>query len=57
MFAPGGALTGSWVREQRQALGRRLLTLPENIEIVPIRLLPYRMAEIADAHPVSTPRR
>ncbi len=52
--APGGALTGSWEPEERKALGRRLLTLPENIEIVPIRLLAYRMAEIADNHRIST---
>lgn len=52
--APGGALTGSWGAEQRRELGRRLLTLPDTIEVVPIRLLAYRMAEIADAHRVST---
>lgn len=52
--APGGALTGSWEPEERQALGRRLLTPPDNIEIVPIRLLAYRMAEIGDAYRVST---
>ncbi len=50
----GGALTGSWGAAQRQELGRQLLTLPESIEVVPIRLLAYRMAEIADGHPVST---
>lgn len=52
--AQGGALTGSWGLEARQALGRRLLTLPDDVEIVPIRLLAYRMAEIAGAHRVST---
>lgn len=52
--AAGGALTGSWEPEQRRALGRRLLALPDDIEIVPIRVLAYRMAEIADAHRVST---
>ena len=52
--ARGGALTGSWDSEQRRALGRRLLTVPERIEIIPIRLLAHRMAEIADGHRVST---
>lgn len=52
--APGGALTGSWPVEQRRQLGQRLVTLPDNIEVVPIRLLAYRMAEIIDAHRVST---
>jgi len=52
--ARGGALTGSWPVEQRRELGRRLLLLPEGIDVVPIRLLAFRMAEIADAHRVST---
>ena len=52
--APGGALTGSWDAEQRRALGVRLVTLPDDIEVVPIRVLAFRMAEIADAHRVST---
>ena len=52
--ARGGALTGSWPSERRRQLGRRLLTLPDKVEIVPMRTLAYRMAEIADAHRVST---
>lgn len=52
--ARGGALTGSWDSEQRRELGRRLLALPESVEIVPIRRLAHRMAEIADGHRVST---
>jgi hypothetical protein len=52
--APGGALTGSWDRDQRRALGMRLVSLPNNIEVVPLRVLAFRMAEIADAHRVST---
>jgi hypothetical protein len=52
--APGGALTGSWDPEQRRALGARLVTLPNSIEVVPIRVLAFRMAEISDAHRVST---
>ena len=52
--ARGGTLTGSWPLEQRRELGRRLLVLSDAIEVVPMRLLTYRMAEIADAHRVST---
>ncbi len=52
--ARGGALTGAWPAEERRALGARLLTLPETVEVVPMRELSYRMAEISDAHRVST---
>lgn len=50
----GGALTGGWTDEQRRALGARLLTVPDGIEIVPLRTIAHRMAEIAAAHRVST---
>jgi hypothetical protein len=52
--ASGGALTGSWSPERRRDLGRVLLTVPADVEVVPMRLLTYRMAEISDAHRVST---
>lgn len=52
--ARGGSLTGSWRPEQRRDLGRVLVTLPPSVEIVPLRQLTYRMAEIGDAHRVST---
>ncbi len=52
--ARGGALTGSWSPERRRALGRVLLALPAEVEVVPMRLLTYRMAEISSAHRVST---
>ena len=52
--ARGGALTGSWPVEHRRELGRTLLALPESVQVVPMRVLAYRMAEIADAHSVST---
>jgi hypothetical protein len=52
--ARGGALTGSWPRERRQDLARRLTSLPEGIEILPIRSLAFRMAELANLHRVST---
>ncbi len=51
--ARGGALTGAWEAEQRRELGRRLLTLPRSIEIVPIRVVARRMAVIADGRRVS----
>ena len=50
----GGALTGSWSVEQRRALGARLIELPPEVEVVPMRHLAFRMAEIAGEHRVST---
>jgi hypothetical protein len=52
--ARGGALTGSWSSERRRALGSRLLDLPNRVEILPMKALSYRMAEIAGDHRVST---
>lgn len=52
--ARGGALTGSWPPEQRRELGRRLVALPASVDVVPMRLLAYRMAELAEAHRLST---
>ncbi len=52
--ARGRRLTGSWPNERRRELGRTLMVLPDEIEIVPIRVLAYRMAELADVHRVST---
>jgi hypothetical protein len=52
--ARGGALTRGWDDEQRGALGSKLLTLPKTVEIVPMRVISYRMAEIASTHRVST---
>lgn len=52
--ARGGALTGAWSAGRRRALGARLLSLPEGIDVVPIRRISYRMAEIAADHRVST---
>ena len=46
----GGALTGSWPATARRELGRRLVALPDDIEVVPMRGLAYRMAELANAH-------
>jgi hypothetical protein len=52
--ASGGRLTGSWGIEERRALGSRLIALPEEIQVVPMRLLTFEMAEIRAAHRVST---
>lgn len=52
--ATGGALTGSWPLEARRALARRLVMLSEDIEIVPMRALAFRMAELADAYRLSS---
>jgi hypothetical protein len=52
--AAGGALTGAWSAEQRRALGSRLLAVPAGVEIVPVRTLAYRMAELSDGYRVST---
>ena len=52
--AAGGTLTGSWPTRARQALGRQLVSLPDDIEVVPFRTLAFRMAELVDAHRLST---
>lgn len=50
----GGPLTGTWPIERRQALAGALLVLPLDIEIVPMRAIALRMAELADEHRLST---
>lgn len=52
--ARGGQLTGSWPAARRHALGRTLLVLPDAVTVVRIRALGFRMAELADAHRLST---
>lgn len=52
--ARGGKLTGGWSDERRRELGRRLLALPESIRIVPMRVIGYRVAELAASRRVST---
>jgi hypothetical protein len=54
VVARGGALTGSWSAEQRRALGARLIELTPDIEVVPMRYLALRMAELAAEHRLST---
>jgi hypothetical protein len=52
--APGGPLTGAWSAERRRALGARLVELPAGVEVVPMRALAYRIAELSGEYPVST---
>ncbi len=51
--AAGGALTGSWPAYARQALGRQLVALPDDIAVVPMRTVAFRIAELAHAHRLS----
>ncbi len=52
--ARGGQLTGSWSPDQRLALGRKLVAVTPEIEIVSMQTVAMRMAEIADNQRVST---
>jgi hypothetical protein len=52
--ARGGQLTGAWAPEQRVALGRKLVEVPSSMQVVPMKMLTMRMAEISDRHRVST---
>jgi hypothetical protein len=52
--APGGALTGTWDAARRRALGSRLVDLPADVEIIPMRALAYRMAELSGDYSIST---
>lgn len=52
--APGGKLTGSWPAERRRALGSQLVSLPDEIAVVPIQDLAFEMAELAHVHRLST---
>ena len=51
--AAGGTLTGSWPAEARQELGRRLVALPDDVAVVPMRAIAFRMAELARVHRLS----
>ena len=52
--ARGGALTGGWSAERRRELGRWLLELPDSILIPSMRLIGYRVAELAESGRIST---
>jgi hypothetical protein len=51
--ARGGALTGSWPLERREQTVRTLLELPEDIEILSMESLAFRMAELAREYRLS----
>jgi hypothetical protein len=52
--APGGKLTGAWGADRRRELGRRLLDLPTSILVLPMQLIGYRVAELAERQKIST---
>ena len=52
--ATGGALTGSWPEAARRSLARRLVMLGDDVEIVPMRSIAFRMAELAERYRLST---
>jgi hypothetical protein len=52
--ARGGRLTGNWTDERRAVLGRALTTLPDSVQIVPLRDLAFRVGFLAEAHHLST---
>ena len=52
--AGGGTLTGSWPNSARRALGRQLIELPPDVEVVPVRHIAFRLAELADSCQLST---
>jgi hypothetical protein len=52
--AAGGTLTGAWSAEHRRALGARLVALPSDVEVVPMRNLVFHMAELAASYRLST---
>lgn len=52
--ARGGALTGSWTAERRLELSRSLFVLPDEIAVVPLQQIAFRMAELTERHPLST---
>ena len=52
--AQGGQLTGSWSLDRRLALGRKLLEIDSEVEIMPMQTIAMRMAEIGNTQRVST---
>ena len=53
LVARGGALTRSWSPERREQAARALVALSPQIEVLPIRALAFRMAELARDHQLS----
>ena len=54
LAARGGALTGSWSVERRQQATKTLTALPHDIQLMPMRDLAFRMAQVARAFRLST---
>lgn len=52
--ARGGQLTGGWAPERRRDLARTLMDLPDEMTIVPMRTIAFRMAELSADHRLST---
>jgi hypothetical protein len=52
--AEGGQLTGALPSVERAALGRALITLPSNVDVVPMQALSFDMAVLAQRHGLST---
>ena len=50
----GRVLTGAWPARARRELARRLVALPDDIAVVPMRAIAFRMAELVDAYRLST---
>lgn len=53
LSARGGALTGSWSQARRQQAASRLVALPPAVDILPMRSIAVRMAELARDHRIS----
>jgi hypothetical protein len=53
LAARGGALTGSWSPERREQAARALVALSPDIEVLSMRTLAFRMAELARDHQLS----
>jgi hypothetical protein len=53
LVARGGALTGSWSAERREQAARALMALSPDIEVLPLRHLAFRMAELTRDHHLS----
>ena len=54
MAARGGQLTGGWSEPDRRALGLALITLSDEIAVVPMREIAARMAQLIADRPLST---
>lgn len=52
--AAGGAITGAWTPTLRRALGRTLVSLPDEIRVVSLRTIAFDVATLAHDHGLST---